>query len=135
MLLAALLSLVGTDTSKIVYRVVQSRGMSTPVAENTLLAPHGTNFSVQDLAHESSPPKNADGSNLTADNPQPRTPRTESSQFPIVGQEGDEAAWGSNFWVTLVDPQVGHFSSTRKANCSLQPRPKRRFSHALRLAK
>lgn len=106
MLLAALLSLVGTDTSKIVYRVVQSRGMSTPVAENTLLAPHGTNFSVQDLAHESSPPKNADGSNLTADNPQPRTPRTESSQFPIVGQEGDEAAWGSNFWVTLVDPQT-----------------------------
>ncbi|PFH52057.1 hypothetical protein AMATHDRAFT_74546 [Amanita thiersii Skay4041] len=23
-----------------------------------------------------------------------------------VGQDGDEAAWGSNFWVTLVDPQT-----------------------------
>jgi hypothetical protein len=34
----------------------------------------------------------------------PRVPRTAKSQAPM--QEGDEATWGSNFWVTLIDPQV-----------------------------
>ncbi|RDB25243.1 Rho GTPase-activating protein 39 [Hypsizygus marmoreus] len=33
-----------------------------------------------------------------------RTPRPEKSSTP--GQDGDDAAWGSNFWVTLVDPQT-----------------------------
>lgn len=27
----------------------------------------------------------------------------------------DDAAWGSNFWVTLVDPQVRRQSSVRRA--------------------
>lgn len=34
-----------------------------------------------------------------------RTPR--SPKVPQAnGQDGDDAAWGSNFWVTLVDPQA-----------------------------
>jgi hypothetical protein len=97
----------------------QSREMSTPVAENPLLAPYvsqnpsGSNTPTQGLVHESLTPKDAvdDGSNITAELPQTVTPQTKNSQFPIVGQEGDEAAWGSNFWVTLVDPQVCHSSS------------------------
>lgn len=38
----------------------------------------------------------------------PRTPRTpKSSQQPANANGGDDSAtWGSNFWVTLVDPQV-----------------------------
>ncbi|KAF9528517.1 hypothetical protein CPB83DRAFT_929834 [Crepidotus variabilis] len=28
-----------------------------------------------------------------------------SQSRPAVNQEGDDSAWGSNFWVTLVDPQ------------------------------
>lgn len=34
-----------------------------------------------------------------------RTPRPRKSSVPGTA-DGDEAAWGSNFWVTLVDPQV-----------------------------
>jgi hypothetical protein len=34
-----------------------------------------------------------------------RTPRPRKSSAPGT-VDGDEAAWGSNFWVTLVDPQV-----------------------------
>lgn len=34
-----------------------------------------------------------------------RQPRPQkASTFPAL--DGDETAWGSNFWVTLVDPQV-----------------------------
>lgn len=34
-----------------------------------------------------------------------RTPRPAKNPPPANG-DGDETAWGSNFWVTLVDPQV-----------------------------
>jgi hypothetical protein len=92
---------------------------------------------VQGLVHESFVPKIAinDESNITTNFPQTRTPPAKNSQVPIVGQEGDEAAWGSNFWVTLVDPQVGHLSPDSETNRSPLLRPKRLFSHVLRPAK
>jgi Rho GTPase-activating protein 39 len=37
--------------------------------------------------------------------------RPPAPKLPAPVQEGDEAAWGSNFWVTLVDPQVRDLSS------------------------
>lgn len=64
---------------------------------------------MQNPAHGSLAPKNAadNGSNITTDSPKPGT-QTKNSPLPVAGQESDEGAWGSNFWVTLVDPQVGH---------------------------
>ncbi|KAJ6593642.1 hypothetical protein B0H19DRAFT_1091383 [Mycena capillaripes] len=35
-----------------------------------------------------------------------RNPRSQKSFSSISTRETDEAAWGSNFWVTLVDPQT-----------------------------
>ncbi|KAF5385859.1 hypothetical protein D9615_002353 [Tricholomella constricta] len=34
-----------------------------------------------------------------------KTPRSKKPSAPGAGQDGDDSAWGSNFWVTLVDPQ------------------------------
>ncbi|KAG6920068.1 hypothetical protein DXG01_010136 [Tephrocybe rancida] len=33
-------------------------------------------------------------------------PRPQKSPTPGAAQDNDDAAWGSNFWVTLVDPQL-----------------------------
>lgn len=35
-----------------------------------------------------------------------RTPRPAKSAPSTLGGDSDDSAWGSNFWVTLVDPQV-----------------------------
>jgi len=92
--------------------------MSTPRAENPLLAPYGTpnpsrnDISIQDIAQESLAPGNVldDGNNnITTGSLQTRTLQAAIGRLPVAGQEGDEAAWGSNFWVTLVDPQVMSF--------------------------
>jgi hypothetical protein len=90
--------------------------MSGHVTESSLLTPYGTRNTpgsstpqMQNPAHGSSTPTNAvvNGSNAITDFPKPGI-QTKNSPLPVPGQEGDEGAWGSNFWVTLVDPQVGH---------------------------
>jgi hypothetical protein len=97
--------------------------MPTPVAENPLLVPHGaknpsgSNTPLQGSVHQSFALNDvADGEEL-----QRRTPQAKNSQISVA-QEGDEAAWGSNFWVTLVDPQVGcSFIWLRKLTASRVP--------------
>lgn len=48
-----------------------------------------------------------------------RNPRSQKSFSSISTKETDEAAWGSNFWVTLVDPQA----SPRLYPCVPVPEP------------
>lgn len=70
--------------------------------------------------------------------PDLRNPRPKKNPVVVKGQDGDDAAWGSNFWVTLVDPQVClssknreksnfiHFASSRKHR--FMPAPQREKS-------
>lgn len=57
--------------------------------------------------------------------PSSRSISRNSSRYPTQrspgkSHEGDEAAWGSNFWVTLVDPQVGARLPMRMMNAGLK---------------
>ena len=51
-------------------------------------------------------PEQSNGNGTTLHKSIPRTQRSQKSSTLPSGPEGDETTWGSNFWVTLVDPQV-----------------------------
>jgi hypothetical protein len=75
----------------------------------------------------------------SSQSPPPNTDKSPSRQSTLrsptrTPQDPDDATWGSNFWVTLVDPQVTSVSSWISLSNATQS-PKLPFSPALLLAK
>lgn len=71
---------------------------------------------------------------LASDIPSSFLPNAEKSQPMLrsptrAPQDPDDATWGSNFWVTLVDPQVTSLQNSSSSSKAIQ-RPKLPFSPA-----
>lgn len=65
----------------------------------------------QQLAHTTAHPQQQTPEVHVNGSPLKKGPIQRTPKSSLQGQGQDEAAWGKNFWVTLVDPQVRVFSS------------------------
>jgi hypothetical protein len=91
-----------------------SGSRSVPASPNSSSATFGRRADPSEASdkHAASGQLNGHSTNTAAVNGnrsslrKPRSPKLPQAN----GQEGDDAAWGSNFWVTLVDPQVSNAS-------------------------
>lgn len=67
--------------------------------------------------------------------PRSRKSTLRSQPHPNISQDGEDSGWGSNFWVTLVDPQVWPVEKKNRPNGVLKDcvdsRAKPYFSRAL----
>ncbi|TFK44494.1 hypothetical protein BDQ12DRAFT_673099 [Crucibulum laeve] len=77
-----------------------------PASETTSKPPPASALGKHPVSRQASTSSSKAKAHFFANGGTPPNPNVKNARSPPGGLEGEDAAWGSNFWVTLVEPQT-----------------------------